>query len=157
VTVPSCIPAGDYLLRGEIIALHSAGSYPGAQFYMECAQIRVTGGGSTQPSTVSIPGTYSGNDPGIKINIYSGLTSYQIPGPRPFSCSGGNPTTTTKPPTTTTTTTTTTKPPTTTSSPPSGGTAPHYGQCGGIGWTGPTTCESPWTCTKSNDYYSQCL
>ncbi|KAL0949520.1 hypothetical protein HGRIS_009571 [Hohenbuehelia grisea] len=37
------------------------------------------------------------------------------------------------------------------------GTAPKYGQCGGIGWTGPTQCESGSTCTKSNDYYSQCL
>lgn len=34
ITIPSNIPDGDYLLRGEIIALHSASSYPGAQFYM---------------------------------------------------------------------------------------------------------------------------
>ncbi|KAF8436661.1 cellobiohydrolaseI [Terfezia claveryi] len=31
-----------------------------------------------------------------------------------------------------------------------------YGQCGGIGWTGPTTCASG-TCQVSNPYYSQCL
>ncbi|KAG9100441.1 hypothetical protein FS749_015308 [Ceratobasidium sp. UAMH 11750] len=31
VTIPSCIPAGDYLFRGELIALHAASSYPGAQ------------------------------------------------------------------------------------------------------------------------------
>ncbi|KAH6908023.1 glycoside hydrolase family 16 protein [Coprinopsis sp. MPI-PUGE-AT-0042] len=37
------------------------------------------------------------------------------------------------------------------------GQAPAYGQCGGQGWSGPTTCESGWTCTKSNDWYSQCL
>ncbi|CAH0032946.1 unnamed protein product [Clonostachys rhizophaga] len=35
--------------------------------------------------------------------------------------------------------------------------APAYGQCGGQGWTGPTTCESGWTCTYSNQWYSQCL
>ncbi|KXH34672.1 fungal cellulose binding domain-containing protein [Colletotrichum salicis] len=35
--------------------------------------------------------------------------------------------------------------------------APHYGQCGGQGWTGPTQCVSPYTCTTSNQYYSQCL
>ncbi|KAK6353654.1 hypothetical protein TWF696_005616 [Orbilia brochopaga] len=35
--------------------------------------------------------------------------------------------------------------------------APAYGQCGGAGWTGPTTCVSGWTCVYSNDYYSQCL
>lgn len=33
----------------------------------------------------------------------------------------------------------------------------HWGQCGGIGWTGPTVCESPYTCKYQNDWYSQCL
>jgi hypothetical protein len=32
-----------------------------------------------------------------------------------------------------------------------------WGQCGGIGWTGGTTCDSGWVCTKINDYYYQCL
>ncbi|EIN07098.1 cellobiohydrolaseII [Punctularia strigosozonata HHB-11173 SS5] len=32
-----------------------------------------------------------------------------------------------------------------------------YGQCGGIGWTGSTTCVAGATCTVLNDYYSQCL
>ncbi|KAI5124167.1 hypothetical protein M0805_000975 [Coniferiporia weirii] len=32
-----------------------------------------------------------------------------------------------------------------------------YGQCGGIGWTGSTTCVSGSVCTVLNDYYSQCL
>ncbi|KAH8819393.1 glycoside hydrolase family 5 protein [Xylogone sp. PMI_703] len=32
-----------------------------------------------------------------------------------------------------------------------------WGQCGGNGWTGPTTCISGWTCTYSNPWYSQCL
>ncbi|KAH8650106.1 glycoside hydrolase family 7 protein [Xylariales sp. PMI_506] len=35
--------------------------------------------------------------------------------------------------------------------------AAHYAQCGGIGWTGATTCVSPYTCTVLNAYYSQCL
>nr|BAF80327.1 cellobiohydrolaseII [Polyporus arcularius] len=35
--------------------------------------------------------------------------------------------------------------------------APVYGQCGGIGWSGATTCVSGSVCTKQNDYYSQCL
>ncbi|PPQ62910.1 hypothetical protein CVT24_006308 [Panaeolus cyanescens] len=34
---------------------------------------------------------------------------------------------------------------------------PLYGQCGGIGWSGETTCVSGATCTVLNDYYSQCL
>ncbi|EMD33932.1 glycoside hydrolase family 10 protein [Gelatoporia subvermispora B] len=32
-----------------------------------------------------------------------------------------------------------------------------WGQCGGIGWTGPTTCDSGSSCVVSNPYYSQCL
>ncbi|KAG6833652.1 Beta-glucosidase cel3A [Tephrocybe sp. NHM501043] len=34
---------------------------------------------------------------------------------------------------------------------------PVYAQCGGIGWTGETTCASGNVCTVLNDYYSQCL
>ncbi|KAF3926123.1 hypothetical protein ABW21_db0209133 [Orbilia brochopaga] len=52
----------------------------------------------------------------------------------------------------TTTTTTTTR--TTTGTGP---TQTHYGQCGGIGWTGPTVCEGSYTCQVGNPYYSQCL
>ncbi|KAK7696541.1 hypothetical protein QCA50_001199 [Cerrena zonata] len=31
-----------------------------------------------------------------------------------------------------------------------------WGQCGGIGWTGGTTCDAGNACIKLNDYYSQC-
>ncbi|TBU33420.1 endo-1,4-beta-xylanase C precursor [Dichomitus squalens] len=37
------------------------------------------------------------------------------------------------------------------------GQSAEWGQCGGIGWTGATTCVSGTTCTVLNDYYSQCL
>ncbi|PPQ63415.1 hypothetical protein CVT24_004925 [Panaeolus cyanescens] len=33
----------------------------------------------------------------------------------------------------------------------------QWGQCGGIGYNGPTQCVSPYVCRKQNDYYSQCL
>ncbi|KAK4235261.1 putative alpha-L-arabinofuranosidase [Achaetomium macrosporum] len=39
----------------------------------------------------------------------------------------------------------------------SGATVSHWGQCGGIGYSGPTICANPYTCTYSNPYYSQCL
>ncbi|KAK1222862.1 hypothetical protein PQX77_014284 [Marasmius sp. AFHP31] len=35
--------------------------------------------------------------------------------------------------------------------------APAWGQCGGIGWTGPTTCVAGSSCVVSNPYYSQCI
>ncbi|KAI1136413.1 carbohydrate-binding module family 1 protein [Hypoxylon sp. FL0543] len=96
ITIPECIPDGQYLLRAEMIALHGASSPNGAQFYMECAQINISGGSASKtPTTYSLPGIYKQTDPGILINIYSmGKDStYVIPGPDPFSCSassGGN-------------------------------------------------------------------
>jgi len=87
IAIPSCIASGQYLLRAEIIALHGASSSGGAQFYMECAQINVTGGsGSKTPATVSFPGAYKATDPGILINIYQTLENYTVPGPAVFTC-----------------------------------------------------------------------
>ncbi|KAH8597329.1 glycosyl hydrolase family 26-domain-containing protein [Bisporella sp. PMI_857] len=45
---------------------------------------------------------------------------------------------------------------TTTASAPAA-TQTKWGQCGGIGWTGPTVCAAGSTCTYSNDWYWQCL
>ena len=44
-----------------------------------------------------------------------------------------------------------------TSTTPGGSQQTHWGQCGGSGWGGATTCQSPWTCQKLNDWYYQCL
>ena len=101
---------------------------------MECAQINIVGGsGASSPQTYSIPGIYKATDPGILINIYSMTTSskYTIPGPAVFSCSGGS----------------------------TGGgscTTAQWGQCGGTGFTGCTTCASGFKCNVVNAYYSQC-
>lgn len=46
---------------------------------------------------------------------------------------------------------------TTTSGSGGGCISPQWGQCDGKGWTGCKTCESPYTCQFSNDWYSQCL
>ncbi|KAG6916028.1 Exoglucanase [Tephrocybe rancida] len=45
----------------------------------------------------------------------------------------------------------------TSSAPSNTGTAAKWAQCGGIGYTGPTTCVAGTTCKLSNEYYSQCL
>ncbi|KAK1758132.1 glycosyl hydrolase family 61-domain-containing protein [Echria macrotheca] len=82
VKIPADIPAGDYLLRAEALALHTAGSAGGAQFYVSCYQITVSGGGNASPSPlVKFPGAYSANDPGIKINIHAAVDNYVAPGP----------------------------------------------------------------------------
>lgn len=72
-TIPACLEDGNYLVRHEIIALHSAWAYPGAQFYPGCHQIKVSGGGSTVPSSlVAFPGAYAGDDAGITYDAYKG-------------------------------------------------------------------------------------
>jgi cellulase len=85
VKIPSDIPAGDYLLRAEVIALHSAGGQGGAQPYVTCFQLTVTGGGSASPATVSFPGAYKATDPGILVNIHSQMSGYTVPGPAVYS------------------------------------------------------------------------
>ncbi|KAG8784950.1 hypothetical protein FRC15_002287 [Serendipita sp. 397] len=82
IKIPSSLRAGEYLLRVEHIALHSASSVGGSQHYISCAQLKVTGGGSGNPSPLlAFPGAYSPQDPGILINIYYPVpTSYTPPG-----------------------------------------------------------------------------
>lgn len=75
-TIPSCLKPGYYLVRHEIIALHAAYEYPGAQFYPGCHQLKVTGSGNTTPtSLVGFPGAYDGKDVGITYDPYKGKLS----------------------------------------------------------------------------------
>ncbi|KAJ5200857.1 Glycoside hydrolase superfamily [Penicillium cf. griseofulvum] len=83
---------------------------------------------------------------GTGYTYYMSLLKNYFPGSGP----GGTTTSVSTSTTTVATTKTTTTRPTITG-------APHYAQCGGDSWTGPTTCASPYTCQKQNDYYSQCL
>lgn len=82
--IPSCIAAGDYLLRIEQLAIHNPGATP--QFYIACAQVKVTGGGSKTFSGVSIPGHVKASDPGYTANIYNNFNSYTVPGPSVSTC-----------------------------------------------------------------------
>jgi len=86
-TLPEALPTGEYLVRMEAIALHVAETYGGAQFYISCGQVSVTGGGSGTPGPlVAIPGVYTGYEPGILINInYPIPTNYTQPGPAVWS------------------------------------------------------------------------
>ncbi|KAH8151816.1 uncharacterized protein LAJ45_03807 [Morchella importuna] len=81
--IPSTLKPGNYIVRHEIIALHSAYSYPGAQFYPSCFQVTVSGSGTGFPTSfVSIPGVYTASTPGVVYDIYTtGTASYPIPGP----------------------------------------------------------------------------
>ncbi|KAJ2903817.1 hypothetical protein MKZ38_009291 [Zalerion maritima] len=166
VVVPSTLRDGDYLLRAEALALHAAATAAGAQFYMSCYQISVSGGsGSASPPTVGLPGAYDPSDPGILVNIHAALAGYDPPGPAVFqdgttkeagsacagceaTCSYGDG----EPGTATAATPSSTG---TDGGDDGGCTASTYDQCGGIGWTGCTACSGS-TCTYLNDYYSQC-
>ncbi|KAJ7137266.1 glycosyl hydrolase family 61-domain-containing protein [Mycena filopes] len=72
VTLPANLAPGNYLLRTEIIALHTAQSVGGAEFYPSCAQLHVTGSGKGAPrddELVRFPGAYEARESGILIDV----------------------------------------------------------------------------------------
>ncbi|KAH8907676.1 hypothetical protein BR93DRAFT_895234 [Coniochaeta sp. PMI_546] len=181
VKIPEDIAPGDYLLRAEVIALHTAGSSGGAQLYMSCYQLTVSGTGTATPATVKFPGAYKASDPGILVNIHAALSTYVVPGPPVYtggttksagsactgcagSCKAGSGATGTA---------IAAALPTSAATGPdaaggSGGAAAPggdagcavqaFGQCGGNGYTGCTSCGSGATCKAvSPPYYSQCV
>jgi hypothetical protein len=85
VNLPSNIAPGGYMIRHEIITLHNATIFNGAEFYPSCAQINVGGSGTGRPTDmelVSLPGAYSDNDPGIfDPAVYDKDQPYIVPGP----------------------------------------------------------------------------
>ncbi|KAJ3047745.1 hypothetical protein HK097_011246 [Rhizophlyctis rosea] len=100
---------------------------------------------STTTTRSSTTATCAGG--AVTVTVPGGQTTVTVQGPATTVTvtAGQQQQTTTR----TTTTTTTTRGNTS-------GSAALYGQCGGQGWTGPTTCASG-TCKVSNQYYSQCL
>jgi cellulase len=88
VKIPASIKAGNYVLRHEIVALHSAYDVGAAQFYPQCANIKITGNGSATPEGVVGTALYNANDPGVHYNIYNDESKpvYQMPGPKLCKC-----------------------------------------------------------------------
>ncbi|KAF2036169.1 hypothetical protein EK21DRAFT_83878 [Setomelanomma holmii] len=105
--LPTGLASGQYLLRSEMLALHGAQTIGGAQFYIGCAQLKISSSSTagTCGPTISIPGTYKADDADIYIpNVYNGFdpTNYTAPGGPVASCGGsgsgsGSTPTTTKP------------------------------------------------------------
>lgn len=221
--LPTGLASGEYLLRSEMLALHGAQTVGGAQFYIACAQLKITGTGKEGACgpTIELPGAYKAEDDNIYIpNVYNGFdaTTYKAPGGPVASCGGAGaakpsspaanstvaaPTSAAAAPTSTlaavssvaavaetssaalptlaparpsmnatipsaspvapTTFATLLRPSAGIAAPtgavPSGtaGVAKLYYQCGGAGYTGPTTCEGTAKCVVQNDFYSQCL
>jgi hypothetical protein len=88
-TIPKDIPDGEYLVRFEHVAIHE--NHVGkSQFYMECAQLSISGGGDGSPSPmVQIPGVYTAQDPAFTYSIWDGVDNgYTMPGPAVWSGGG---------------------------------------------------------------------
>ncbi|KAK0391281.1 hypothetical protein NLU13_0782 [Sarocladium strictum] len=89
VILPTGLPAGEYLIRPELLALHNAAKGD-PQFYHSCAQIFIEDGPDAkleipEKFEISIPGYLSADDPGLTYDIYrSNLPEYPIPGPPVF-------------------------------------------------------------------------
>jgi cellulase len=77
-----------------MLALHGAQTVGGAQFYIGCAQLKITGTGSGSCGpTISIPGAYKAEDANIYIpNVYNGFdaSTYKAPGGPVASCGAGS-------------------------------------------------------------------
>ncbi len=75
-TIPACLKPGYYLVRHEILALHSAWAPKGAQFYPSCHQLNVAGLGTTVPTEglVSFPGAYQAESPNVLFQVWNGMS-----------------------------------------------------------------------------------
>ncbi|KAI5857367.1 glycoside hydrolase family 18 protein [Durotheca rogersii] len=93
---------------------------------------------------------------GFLDGVYSALTGSSGGSPSSPGTPAPTSTLTTSTTTITTITTTTTTTTTTTAIPPGTTSVPQWGQCGGIGYTGSTECEPPYTCVKQGDWWSSC-
>ncbi|KAF2181895.1 lytic polysaccharide monooxygenase, partial [Zopfia rhizophila CBS 207.26] len=83
--LPASTPPGEYLLRSEGLALHAAHKKDNIQFYIACAQIKVTGaegGSGSLGPLVKFPGAYMWDTPGVFTPVFwSFLMNYTAPGP----------------------------------------------------------------------------
>jgi cellulase len=91
--LPTGLASGEYLLRSEMLALHSSQTKDGAQFYIGCSQLKIKGTGSKGACgpTISIPGAYKADDANIYIpNYYNGFdaSTYTAPGGPVATCGG---------------------------------------------------------------------
>ncbi|OTB00530.1 glycoside hydrolase family 61 protein [Hypoxylon sp. CI-4A] len=80
VNIPANIRPGGYVLRHELLGLHMA--HEGiTEFYPQCINIEVSGSGTQLPDGVRAAEMYHSGDPGVAVDIWVNLQSYQIPGP----------------------------------------------------------------------------
>ncbi|KAI0100752.1 glycosyl hydrolase family 61-domain-containing protein [Nemania sp. FL0031] len=95
IKIPTALPAGNYLFRPEVVAMHNVTPEVEPQFYIGCAQVflesSVTGDLNVPAEkSVSIPGYLKKDDPSVTYNIYTDeeyahpKKPYPMMGPEPF-------------------------------------------------------------------------
>jgi len=88
--LPTGLESGDYLLRSEMLALHGSTTVGGAQFFIGCGQLSITGTGTTDCSpSITLPGDYNATADDIYIsNFYYGfdISTYTAPGGAVATC-----------------------------------------------------------------------
>lgn len=85
VEIPESIASGNYVLRHELMALHGAEMEDGAQNYPQCFNLKVSGSGTAKPDGTLGTALYKPTEAGVSVNIYSSLSTYQLPGPTIWS------------------------------------------------------------------------
>jgi hypothetical protein len=76
--IPSDIKPGTYVVRTELLALHTNTAnfkmtpLAGPEFYIGCINIEVTGDGTITPEGETFPGWYNPTDPGLNFVPYYG-------------------------------------------------------------------------------------
>lgn len=73
-----------------MLALHGSQTQGGAQFYIGCMQLRISGSSGSCSPSIKLPGAYKATDTDIYIpNFYNGFdpTTYKAPGGAVATCS----------------------------------------------------------------------
>ncbi|KAK9484710.1 glycosyl hydrolase family 61-domain-containing protein [Lipomyces starkeyi] len=76
ISLPEYLPVGEYIIRGEIIALHNASYFDGAQIYVNCIHINIEAAAESNTidintiPKVAFPGYYTYDTPGLHLNVW---------------------------------------------------------------------------------------
>ncbi|KAK9374203.1 glycosyl hydrolase family 61-domain-containing protein [Lipomyces chichibuensis] len=76
ISLPDYLPVGEYIIRGEIIALHNASYINGAQIYVNCIHINIDEASESKAidintiPKVAFPGYYTYDTPGLHLNVW---------------------------------------------------------------------------------------
>ncbi|KAI9674030.1 MAG: hypothetical protein M1829_003873 [Trizodia sp. TS-e1964] len=85
MTIPPTIAPGNYIVRHEVIAHHNSYLLGGAQNFISCINVKVTGSGIANPPGIPAKEFYHQEDKNIHFSIWADHSTYDIPGPTLWS------------------------------------------------------------------------